>query len=483
MKLNALVIDDETMSRKVLSRLAEDHQFLSLSGEASSGKEAIDFCHNNHVDLIFLDIVMPEMSGLEFLNSLNESPYVILTSSHKEYALEGFEHDVTDYLIKPVKKERFDKSVEKVIEKYRIEKQVPINFEEYVLGKTLKFLISRGMDFLKPIPDRNSSIGHVYALISAHFDLENEQKVLDILQLAEREGLLRGWFYEVIYLCPNCYEGFIHVREVCPKCTSSNLDSEELVHHFPCAYVGPLSDFTGNKKGQGTEFVCPKCDHTLKHIGVDYDKPSMIHNCLNCDHKFQDVFVKARCASCNTDVEVEHLAKRTLKQYEITNKGVEAAKSGSGFLSNQEDTQKIPGTVDMETFTLMLQYEIRRKEMVDFEGNIAFLHIFNSYSLLSELDFNERKNFLTLIVQKMQEHLSHLDIITFMDRSTLIFSVNDTTLDQGKEIVYAIANEMEKHIAESYPSLKPEFTYDIKAIDAGIDHNTQLNTLLKGRDE
>ena len=475
MKLNTLIVDDDPMSRKVLARLVEKNEFLELIDTVESADSASEVLKSNHINLLFLDIIMPSMTGLEFINTLREKPHIILTSSHKDYALQAFDYNVDDYLVKPVREERFDKAVNKVVELFRTEHNMPVNFEEYMIGKSLKYLYSRGREMLNPVRNRNSKIGYSYPIISVHYDHDDEHKVLDVLNHAHNEDLLFSQFHEIAYLCPNCYEGFVLYREVCPKCTSSNLYSEDLVHHFPCAYIGPLSDFVDEAKPN--ELQCPKCDRTLRHIGVDYDKPSLIFHCNNCDHKFQDVFVKAKCLSCGTDSEVENLNRRRVQSYEMTNKGEEAAKVGYAP-SSREGELKIPGTVDMETFNLMLKYEVKRKEIAEFQSNIGYINLANRYQLL-RLDRATRQKMFTGVVEIIQKRIPNLDIIALKNESTIIFSMTEKEPEEAMNELEEIVESVKKYLRKKFKDFKPNINCNIKPIEAHIDPNVQLNELTK----
>src|SRR5215468_2964822 len=114
---SCLVVDDEPMARDVLRRYIEKVPTLKLAGESVNAIDALVFLQNNKVDLIFLDICMPELLGTEFVKSLHNPPKIIFTTAFKEYALEGYELDVIDYLLKPVRFERFLKAVNKAFPK------------------------------------------------------------------------------------------------------------------------------------------------------------------------------------------------------------------------------------------------------------------------------------------------------------------------------------------------------------------------------
>jgi len=112
-KLNCLIVDDEPLAQEVLAAHIARIPSLNLVQQSSNAMEAFEALHKNTIDLIFLDINMPVVSGLNFLRSLKDPPAVILTTAYTEYALEGYELDVVDYLLKPVPFDRFLKAVKK----------------------------------------------------------------------------------------------------------------------------------------------------------------------------------------------------------------------------------------------------------------------------------------------------------------------------------------------------------------------------------
>ena len=120
MNLNCIIIDDEPMARKVLEEYIEDINFLQLVGKAENPVKATMLLNTNKIDLIFLDINMPRMSGIEFLRNSTILPMTIMTTAYTEYAIEGFELDVVDYLVKPFSSDRFLKACTKAKEYYEL---------------------------------------------------------------------------------------------------------------------------------------------------------------------------------------------------------------------------------------------------------------------------------------------------------------------------------------------------------------------------
>ena len=117
MKFKFIVVDDEPLARKLIASHASRVESLELVGECATAVEAINLLRTKSVDLIFLDIQMPELSGLDFIRTLKNPPVIILITAHREFALEAFDLDVCDYLLKPVSFDRFLKSINKYFDR------------------------------------------------------------------------------------------------------------------------------------------------------------------------------------------------------------------------------------------------------------------------------------------------------------------------------------------------------------------------------
>ncbi|WP_026994327.1 LytR/AlgR family response regulator transcription factor [Flectobacillus major] len=113
MKITCLIVEDEPLARNLLIEYVKKVPYLELLRACSNPLDAIEFLRANPVDVLFLDVQMPEITGITLLKILQKKPLVILTTAYSEYALEGYELDVMDYLLKPITFERFLKAVEK----------------------------------------------------------------------------------------------------------------------------------------------------------------------------------------------------------------------------------------------------------------------------------------------------------------------------------------------------------------------------------
>lgn len=146
MKINCLIVDDEKPARDLVKQYCQEVPFINIVGECKNAYETIEILSSTKIDLLFLDIKMPKLNGVELLRSLNSAPYVIITTAFRDYAVESFELDVTDYLKKPFSYERFLKAVLKV--KGLIEMQSSVKQESKLV------IINNDTDFIFIKADR-----------------------------------------------------------------------------------------------------------------------------------------------------------------------------------------------------------------------------------------------------------------------------------------------------------------------------------------
>ncbi len=142
MKIKTLIVDDEPMAIGVIKNYVEKFDDFELVATSEDPMEAFSILKNESIDLIFLDINMPMISGLEFLKSLHAPPSCVITTAYREYAVESFELDVLDYLVKPVSFTRFLKTVDKINHHFYPERQKEgAEGEDYIFIKVDKRMI------------------------------------------------------------------------------------------------------------------------------------------------------------------------------------------------------------------------------------------------------------------------------------------------------------------------------------------------------
>ncbi len=129
MKIKCLIIDDEPLALTIIKKHLENFDDFEVIHACNNPVEAFNLLAHESIDLVFLDINMPRLNGIEFIQNLTTSPYIIITTAYREYAVEGFEHDVIDYLVKPISLKRLMKALNKV------SRQVNLKAESLKNGK------------------------------------------------------------------------------------------------------------------------------------------------------------------------------------------------------------------------------------------------------------------------------------------------------------------------------------------------------------
>jgi hypothetical protein len=358
----------------------------------------------------------------------------------------------------------------------QLESSTSNSFEVQLFKKVLNFMFTRETNTFTPHPDINSSIGYCYPTISVNFETFEEAKVLELLEWAEKENLIWPDFLDRVYLCSNCKNGHLSYREICPNCDSANMRSEDLVHHFPCGYIGAMSDFKNNVD---TVLNCPKCSKNLRHIGVDYDKPSIINHCQNCNEVFQDYLVKAKCAHCKTDTDVQFLLSKNINVYKLTKKGRTAAVGGisaADFALSDE----IFGTVNLKTFATMMHYEQERiKNNPSLNANVVIIYIENIFDLYRKIGKSKERELLAEFVNIVRDGITPADFICINNPSVLSICINDVALNDAQLMVMKITDKLEELVYNNFEGFGLNVLTQTVELSKEQSFDKQLHALIK----
>jgi len=172
--------------------------------------------------------------------------------------------------------------------------------------------------------------------------IDNPRSVLE--EMADAD-LLRRRFCERLHACSQCGSSRLHAREVCVSCKSSNLQEEQLVHHYACAYQGTQRQFE-----RASGYVCPKCRKQLRHYGVDYDKPGVVITCSNCGDTLAEPEVGFTCVDCGFYTAGDNAAHRDWHHYDLLADGIAALRSGR--LPRHDDVETMIGGCSPREFRL-----------------------------------------------------------------------------------------------------------------------------------
>jgi len=176
--LQCIVVDDEPIARDIVISYINQVPYLKLAGSCKDAFEAMEIVKEKNIDLMFLDINMPRLTGMSMLRTLKTAPDVIITTAYSEFALEGFELSVTDYLLKPFSFERFVQATEKVIKKRREPtaiSNIPAETNNYIFVKSDKKQIKIDINEIKFI----ESYGNYVNIYTSNEKVITKQTLFD----------------------------------------------------------------------------------------------------------------------------------------------------------------------------------------------------------------------------------------------------------------------------------------------------------------
>lgn len=331
---------------------------------------------------------------------------------------------------------KLNMTVEKIREKlstiYTAQEE---NFQEDMTNILLQYIYSREL-LVEPSFSPASKYGFFYPAIACFFE-PNNFSMYELLKLLEDRKLLLGSFIDRIHLCNKCHGGFLNFKEVCPSCQSANVYMEDNLHHFSCGYVGKISKFLVEDA-----YICPKCGKMLRHIGVDYDKPSMTLTCQTCHHEFQDPIVQAECLHCRAVSPAEYLIQYDIKQYRLTEQGMNAACYGFHISLSTLMTQRLH-LVDYSFFKNYLKFEYARETRYGRESTVIEFQIGNLDTLTEKLGVKFGW-FFDEMATIIKNTLRPSDLLSVLNYQTFIFLLTDTNHEGSQNALDRIVKRVKE---------------------------------------
>jgi DNA-directed RNA polymerase subunit RPC12/RpoP len=218
-----------------------------------------------------------------------------------------------------------------------------------------------------------------------------------------------------------------------------------MIHHFVCAHVAPEKDF---KKEEHLE--CPKCDKHLRHIGIDYDKPSTIYSCNSCSHEFQNPGMLSLCLDCGTENKLEELLQKTIGNYALTQIGEQFLFKGNGEQAlNRNSHVESLSSLNINLFKLLLDQEIKRVKATN--GNSFFASIKFQNSQLQLLNKTAKKGLMKEIGGIIKSYLKDTDILSsesFNRYYLLLPETNKSQLGRLENIDYNLSKLLSDNLVE-----------------------------------
>lgn len=332
--------------------------------------------------------------------------------------------------------------------------------------KVLRYMQSRGQEML-PTPTSRTIQGYTYPPIEPFFG-RHDDSLFQVLDFLESEHLLRGEFVDHVHLCNFCGSAFLNFVETCPQCGGKDLQRDELLHHFPCGYMGSSQEFK-----KGGDKVCPKCDQRLRGLGTDYDKPSLVYTCRECCHVFQDPEIATLCYHCRRPSRPEDLVERDIKRYTLTALGEQCALYGLDSLFRRFLDEGL-NLLDVETFKIFLGVEAARiKRYKISTSSLALLEIPGLQHLYVKFGRRSREVFgeLAAIIKAV---LRTTDIITTLTDSAFLILMVETPAEGAAVAMRRLQEQTEKLLAA-----EQDVAATIRTNIVPIDGEEPVDTLIE----
>lgn len=467
-KLKILVVENDPDQAALLhEHLGNEDYEVKL---VERGADALDAAKVFRPHLIVLDIDLPDVDGFgvaEILRSDSETtliPSLFLTGTKRGNAdiERGFALGAFDFILKPYDPADLLNRVKAVISRTRtLQAALPaINTVDLEKIELLKRLAEIPDKELAPVPDINSSFGYSYPEAQNIFDASAAETDQHLVDLALK-GCLERKFHTNIHLCPFCNAYNLNYIQVCPDCKNPDVTMTELIHHFKCAYVGPKQEFQ-----RGMQLICPRCEGALRHIGVDYEKPSESYVCNACAVVFPEAEVNCFCLNCRRQFKSAEAILRSVYRYRITQRGKMAAATGNLYEITVDQAFIDAGLeiLNFKYFYTRFQEELNRFKRYDRPLTLMMvgIHYFDDYLKLKGP--KEATKLLRNVTQCLKEAIRDTDFLARFDESTFVILLPETPLQQ----VRSLADRLREQIRVRNISIDKtarRIRLDIAAID------------------
>jgi hypothetical protein len=312
--------------------------------------------------------------------------------------------------------------------------------------RVLRFMATRNHEFTPQRTVENAD-GFVYPKLSPLLERDSQSggdELSQVLGSLEDRRLLNGEFVLNQHACRNCGCAFLNFEEMCPHCGATDIDTDDLVHHFRCAFTGALDEY---KEEEG-QLVCPKCDRSLKQIGVDYDKPSVVHTCNRCHEQFQDPEVQSTCYRCEHVNPPDRQVERQIKEYEVTALGEETAIYGlsDSLLSILERESRV---LDYATFQLIVDSEAARIERYQRStSSLLLVRVTGLKELRMELG-ERSQEVIEEIATAFDNTLRSSDYLSSRDESLYMFLLTETDQSGARRAGERLENNIEGVLSQN----------------------------------
>ncbi len=336
-----------------------------------------------------------------------------------------------------------------------------------------RYLFTRKKKGFLPEVTWKNKYGFSYPMLHALLAEGNANDHWYVLNALVKRGYLEiSETPEEIQTCPGCEGGLLNFKNCCPNCESVDLHIEPFVHCFSCGNVGPIKEFMRHQ-----ELVCLRCQTTLKHIGIDYDKPLEDKICEHCQHRFFEPNTLFMCLTCDRGGDPGTLKGRKLSTFSLTKKGEQFAKNRLQKLAM--DIGAFFDLINFNILELIIQWQARvsqRHEDVEFVAGVIFVD--NIDALIQEIGFLKTEQQLVLFYENARSLFRKTDLLSVDDDKLFCF-LTMTNLKYIGIIQERIKN-FDKKAAPNAPTLNIKFGFlsSAEILEANLDKDLLINEML-----
>lgn len=404
-------------------------------------------------DVILLDRNLTEQDSLDVIRELRsrEESRRVPVIVHTPKRDEDFEHRAREagaevVLRRPFDYERLFHHIER-LSPDRTERNVSsakglAGLDEADIVSFLGQVVGGSVPTLRPHYNPDAPLGYAYPCAD---ELLNgwPAGAVELLEDLVAEGLLDRRLEGKVHLCPSCGWHTLNFIEVCPRCGDLDIRVEEVIHHFACAHVGPWSEFK-----QGVDLICPKCDQRLRHMGLDYEKPSDTYVCRHCGHVFNESPVQGRCFRCEHVTPAEELRPTRVYAYTPNAKTQRAVEYGRLYgLDIQsvlfEDRSR---TFRRDYLIFEIEREIYRARRYDTPLSLVLFSVDGLEQCPGVAGDAEVAALRRQIFESVADTLRDLDVVSTLDDGLAAVLLPETPVDAARKVadrIHALVTEFQ----------------------------------------
>ncbi len=324
------------------------------------------------------------------------------------------------------------------------------------MDKRLAFLqkvVADRVERITPTVSLDSACGYCYPEAQQVFGGVAGAEIESLEQLASL-GYLRAEFHDKVHVCPACAHHALNFRELCPQCQSANISIVQMIHHLRCGCVAPERDFQ-----EGIQLRCPKCKHMLRHIGIDYERPSASFLCGTCHFIFTDPKVACLSLKCGESFPVEQVPTRIIYTYMPTAKAAIAV--STGVIQDTAASAMIDPDFVVYTrqfFEETLQHQLRTCSRYERELSVLMLSWDHAAAYRQTFGPEAASQMQKAATRAFKESLRESDIPAMLAPDVLGIILVDTPLEGARRSAQRLC---ERQYKENPADTEPKITLSI----------------------